>query len=74
MATRKEFKMTEEQFQRILDASKPVPYLVFGGREPSSPQENANRAWEALADELGFEFMTVASSSKGKRFFTAETK
>lgn len=70
--TRKLFEMTEAQFGKILDASKPVPYMIFGGREPSSPQENANRAWEALGDELGFRHMTVQPDNKGERFFTAE--
>lgn len=74
MNNRKEFEMTEEQFQSLLNASKPVPYMVFGGIEPTSPQENANRAWQSLGDELGFDFMTVEPSSKGSKFFTAETK
>ena len=39
-----------------------------------SQQENANRAWEALGDELGFQHMTVEPSRKGDRFFIAEPK
>lgn len=70
---RKEFEMTEEQFQRILKASQPVPYMVIGGVEPSSPQENANRAWKELGDELGFDHMSVRPvQGKSQRFFTAE--
>lgn len=53
------FEMTKEQHERLLDACKPVPYLVFGGHVPRSPQENANAAWQRLGDELGFDWMTV---------------
>lgn len=71
---RKEFKMTEEQHERILEASKPVRYMVVGGVEPRSPQENANAAWENLGNELGFRYMTVRPiPGKSSRFFTAET-
>lgn len=71
---RKEFEMTESQLQTLLEACKPVPYMVFGGREPASPQENANRAWEALGREMGFDHMSVKPTGKGTRFFTAEAR
>ena len=37
----------------------------------ASPQKNANRAWCALGNELGFDGMSVQPSDRGKRFFTA---
>jgi hypothetical protein len=71
---RKEFKMTEEQFKAIMEASKPVAYMVFGGREPSSPQENANAAWASLGAELGFKYLTVQPiQGKDHTYFTAES-
>ncbi len=70
---RKEYEMTQAQLDAILDACKPVPYMVFGGMEPRSPQENANDAWKALGDELGFDHMTVQPNGKGDRFFTADS-
>ena len=67
-----EYELTDAQLQRLLDASKPVPYLVFGGREPASPQEHANAAWSELGRELGFDYMTVQPvPGKDYRFFTA---
>jgi len=69
---RKEFELTDEQLNKILDACKPVPMIMLQCGMPSSPQENANRAWEALGKELGFEYMSVKPSSKGNKFFTAE--
>ena len=71
---RKEFEMTEAQLETLLDACKPVPYMVFGGRPPRSPQENANDAWCRLGRDMGFDGMSVRPSSKGQRFFTAEGK
>jgi hypothetical protein len=70
---RKEYEMTQAQLDKILEASKPVPYMVFGGMEPRSPQENANDAWKALGTELGFDHMTVRPNGKGDRFFTADS-
>lgn len=71
---RKEFEMSQEQLDKLLDACKPVPCIMIGGVMPRSPQENANDAWKALGEELGFKFMTVQPSPKGQRFFTAEPK
>ena len=67
------FEMSEEDLEVLKKASEPVPYMVFGGREPSSPQENANRAWKNLGDKLGFDHMTVKPGNS-IRFFTAEEK
>ena len=69
---RKEFKMTEEQYTKLIKACQPVPYMIFGGQEPRSPQENANAVWCDLGRELGFKGMTVQPSEKGKLYFTAE--
>lgn len=69
---RKEFEMTAEQEAKLLEACKPVPYMVIGGMEPRSPQENANDAWRGLGREMGFDGMSVEPSHKGQRFFTAE--
>jgi hypothetical protein len=71
---RKEYQLTKEQYDRLLNASQAVPYMIFGGREPRTPQENANRVWKTLGDEIGFHWQTVLPSDKGKMFFTAETK
>lgn len=68
---RKEYELTTDQFQTLLDACKSVPLIALQCGMPSSPQENANRAWCKLGEELGFDGMTVEPSSKGQRFFTA---
>jgi hypothetical protein len=71
---RKQYEMTTAQAQKIIDASQPVLYMIFGGIEPRSPQENANDAWEALGQELGFIWDTVRPvPGKSQMFFTAES-
>jgi predicted TIM-barrel fold metal-dependent hydrolase len=69
----KEFEMTDEQLKTLMDACKPVPYMVFGGREPRSPQENANDTWRDLGRELGFDHMSVRPiQGKNNKFFRAK--
>ncbi len=70
---RKEFKLTDEQLDKVLDASKPVKLIALQTGMPRSPQENANSAWKALGEEMGFQFMTVQPvPSKDDHYFTAE--
>ncbi len=66
------YEMTEADLSRILEACKPVPAMLIGGTLPSSPQENANRAWKELGERMGFDHMTVQPiPGKGTTFFTA---
>lgn len=72
MYPRTEYEMTQADLDTILDTCKPVPYMVFGGRAPRSPQENANAAWAALGQKMGFDHMTVRPiDGKSQRFFSA---
>ena len=66
------YEMSKEDLETILNACSPVPCIMIGGYAPSSPQENANRAWAALGEKMGFDSMTVKPiPGKGERFFTA---
>jgi len=70
--SRKEFEITEEQLDTLMEACKPVPMIMLQCGDPPSPQENANSAWKSLGSNLGFDHMTVQPvSGKGTRFFTA---
>lgn len=72
MYPRTNYEMTEADLEKILDACKPVPMIMLHIETPSSPQENANRAWAELGQRMGFDAMTVESiPGKGNRFFTA---
>lgn len=72
MSARESYRMSEEQHARLLDACKPVPYMIVGGMAPRSPQENANDAWRALGREMGFDWRTVKPAGADSRDFTAE--
>lgn len=70
---RKRFEMTTEDHAKLIEASRPVPYMVIGGCEPRSPQENANAAWESLGRRMGFDYMTVEPiPGESQMAFTAE--
>ena len=72
---RKEFEMTDDDLSELLQACRPTPALFLSGGLPmaSTPQENANRAWERLGAKMGFDYMSVEPiSGKGQRHFTAE--
>ena len=71
MSERQTYTMTAEQESKLLDACQAVRVMKIGSYVPSSPQENANRAWQALGDELGFDGMTVRPSGSNQRQFTA---
>jgi len=72
MYPRTEYEMTEEDLQTISNACKAVRCMMVGGYIPSSSQENANRAWEALGEKMGFDYRSVRPiSGKGPKFFTA---
>jgi hypothetical protein len=71
---RKAFEMTQEQFQTLIGSMKGTPVMMVGevdlGR---SAQENANDAWKALGQELGFQWDTVDPiPGKAAWHFTAE--
>ncbi len=72
---RKDFEMTQEDLDRILEASKPVIAIKIGSYMPRGPQEKANDAWATLGRKLGFDHMTVEPvSGKSNLFFTAEAE
>lgn len=72
MTARQEYELTDEQLEALLEACRPVPYMVIGGIPPRSPQENANAAWQALGTEMGFDWSTVEPvPGKTENFFTA---
>ena len=72
---RRHFTMTQEDKAKILEACKPVPYMVNGGMAPRFPQENANDAWCELGNRMGFDGMTVLPvRGQSDLVFTAEEK
>ena len=74
MSDRREYEMTEQDHEAILDASKPVPLMYLSGGTPmgGTSQENANRAWESLGEKMGFKWRTAKPVDGKPRSFTAE--
>jgi len=70
---RRTYTLTAEQYDALLVACRPVPYMVMGGMAPSSPQENANRAWRQLGREMGFDWSTVRAGQTPNQFSAVPT-
>lgn len=69
---RRTYTLTDKQLELVMKASQPVRYMVIGGRPPSSPQENANRAWQKVAKEHGVDWETIKPHPSGDtQMFTA---
>lgn len=70
---RRQYEMTEQDLATLMEAMRPVPYMIVGGMGPPSVQENANAAWATLGKRMGFEPMSVRPiAGLGYRFFSAE--
>lgn len=70
-----EFELSDEDLQALYEACKPVPYMVFGGMPPRSPQQNANHAWQKVGNKMGFYSLSVVPvPGKSDKFFMAEPK
>ena len=53
------YEMTDDEFADIVAASQPTAAVSFGGVEMPTARQNANMAWRALGDKLGFDWATV---------------
>jgi len=67
-----EFTLTEDEMQSVLDASKPVPYLVIGGIPPRSQQEQANSAWQKIAEAHSVKWDTIRPINEATRLMSGE--
>jgi hypothetical protein len=68
------FLMSEDQLARLKKACQPVPYIIVGGIEPKTLQENANTAWQALGDQMGFDWLTAKPGDTLREFYAEPTK
>ena len=74
---RKEFEMTQEEMNKILDINKeggdPVMFISGGIPIGKSLQDKVDDYWDTLGIKYGFNPRTVRGpGSKGKLSFTAE--
>jgi hypothetical protein len=74
MYPRTNYEMTQADLDKLMSACEPTPVMFLSGGMPmgSSTQENANGAWRALGERMGFDYMTVRPiGGKGMQFFSA---
>ena len=69
---RKNYTMSQEQYEELLIACLSVPMIALQCGNPRTPQENANRAWEELGSQMGFICDTVRPNGTGPKNFSAE--
>lgn len=58
----KEYKLTNKEFNEIIDVCGIMPHN----------QKNINQIWKELGEKYGFVFLTVIPSKKGRKWFYAE--
>ena len=63
--SKRQYRLTDAELERILDASKPAPYMIIGGHAPASPQENANSVWQSVAAAHGFVWDSAEGAGTG---------
>lgn len=71
---RKEYELSQEDLDTLLDASKPVPVMYLSGGQPmfGTPQQNVNRVWKEIGQKYRFFWNTAQPiAGKGQRFITA---
>jgi len=71
---RQNYRLPDDDYQRLLNAGKPVPYLIINGMGPTPPQERANAVWKDVGEKMGFVWDTVSPSAEhpsDPQWFTA---
>ena len=67
--------MTDEEYAALLEASKPVPYMLVQCGEPASPRVSAMAVWERIAARVGCYVDSIGRASTGDdRDFYAKAK
>ena len=66
-----EYTMSQEQYDKIIatiDVARKTPLIALQCGMPESPQEAANRAWQELGSEMGFDAMSVRPGASKLEF------
>ena len=62
----KVYELTEEEFKELMNAAKPVPYMIVGGRAPSSPYEMSKAIWYRVAQRVNCDVETIEGVDRNK--------
>lgn len=63
------YTLQEDEFVELVEASKPVPYLIAGGMSPPSQYDNAMRVWGKVAARVGCKLQTIAPGTSDRTFY-----
>lgn len=75
MKVRRALQLTQAELKTLLEATRPMPYMVVGGYPPISQQTRANDAWRALGRKRGFDWETVRPvAGEDQTWFSAEVE
>lgn len=66
------YMLTEAEYAELIEASKPVPYIIANGIAPISPAARVNEIWARIGRDRGFDPMTAhPADSDNRRQFRA---
>lgn len=68
----KKYTLTEIEHAELVEACKPVPYMIIGGVAPVSPAEKAMFVWKRVANRVGCDVNTIAPAGDDTREFLGE--
>ncbi len=71
MTERKSYTMEQADLDKLMAASQPTLAIKVGKYSPSTPQENANMAWNRLGAKMGFDGSTAMPDGPDPLNFTA---
>ncbi len=57
--------MTEEEYDELVAASKPVPYMIFGSTGPESPHDKAMEVWRKVATRVCCDLNSIQRTDAG---------
>jgi hypothetical protein len=70
-AKRIQILLNQTEWDAIIAASKPVPYMIFDGVEPRSPQQNVNAVWKELGAAHGVVWDSFLAVDESKHIVSA---
>lgn len=65
------YRLTDEQFDRIVKANTPIPLIMLQYGMPRTVQERVNAIWRELGIEIGFDPDTVEPDGDMQKDFLA---
>ena len=65
MQRHQQYRLTDEELDEIMEASKPVLYMVVGGVGPRSPQEKVMDVWRKIAVRVNCDVESIGPADSG---------